>query len=139
MSECGPDAITKTKKAYREKFGDQIDQFGERRGLVLEKMVLKDNENGERLEVNMRPPPTYENLDPQQRIQVENVLSWKDRARIADEDYARLRNVADVPCSTHVKAKEEELNCQIGKISTVIAFSLCLIKHNLSVGQLVSP
>ena len=35
LSECGPDAVTKTKQAYRKQWGDKIDKFGEKRGLVL--------------------------------------------------------------------------------------------------------
>ena len=70
LSECGPDAVNKTKQAYKKQWGEKIDKFGEKRGLVLEKMVLKDAENGERLEVNMKTPPTYEELDPQQRKQL---------------------------------------------------------------------
>ena len=119
LSECGPDAVNKTKQAYKKQWGEKIDKFGEKRGLVLEKMVLKDSENGERLEVNMKTQPKYEELDPHQRKQLENMSRWKDKERVADKAYASLGNIADVPCASHVKAHEKELNSQIGNITTV--------------------
>ena len=88
LSECGPDAVTKTKQAYRQRFGEPIDKFGENRRLTLDKMVLKDKENGQRLEINMSTPPTYETLDPYQEKQLKEVSRWKDRCRLNDDDYA---------------------------------------------------
>ena len=119
LADCSADSVTRTKQAYRHKFGESIDKFGANRGLVLKKMVLKDNEGGQDLEINMAKSSTYANLNEEQRENVVKASCWKDRERVSDKSYARLKKVTEMPAASHVKAHEREMNQKIGSIVTV--------------------
>ena len=121
LSECGPDAITKTRHAYREKYKEDVNNYGQNRGLTLDKLVLKNTENGEPFVVNMEKPPTYENLDEYGKKLVEEHSRWKDGEVVSDRSYAKLRKVADVPAASHVKCFEKETNQKIGNATMVIS------------------
>ena len=119
LSECGPDAITKTRRAYREKYGEDVNKYGQNRGLTLDRMILKNTENGEPFVVNMEKPPTYENLDVHGKKKVEEASRWKDGEIVSDRSYAKLRRVSDVPAASHVKSFEKETNEKIGNATMV--------------------
>ena len=44
VNEIGPGALKKTKSAYKKRFVEEINKFGENRGLIDEKLVLRDKD-----------------------------------------------------------------------------------------------
>jgi outer membrane murein-binding lipoprotein Lpp len=117
----GPDAITKTKSAYKKKFVEDVNNYGETRGLVVDKIILRDKDgvSDERLEINAERANTFQNLTPGERKAVQKASRWKDRHRISDKCYSELAKVASLPKASHVKQHEGELNQQIGQIHQV--------------------
>ena len=49
--ELGPDAVNKTKAAYKDAFFQDINTYGEKRGLEAESLILRDKETGKQLQV----------------------------------------------------------------------------------------
>ena len=118
FADLGVDAVNKTKAAYKQKIFDDVNSFGKNRGLVVDKLVLRD-ENGRTLEVNQSRANTYENLNDEERKRVTKASAWKDQKRISDAVYSSLCNVGQFPAATHVKAYEAEVDSEIGVITPV--------------------
>ena len=119
IHELCPGAVKLTKSAYKKRFVEEINKFGETRGLVVEKLILRD-EAGEPLVINSERANTYENLTPAERKKVERASFWKDSSRISDRVYAAAVKDANLPPSSHVKAHEKVLNAEVGEIHQVI-------------------
>lgn len=120
IHEVGPGAVKKTKAAYKKRFVEEVNKYGETRGLVLDKMILRD-ENGEIMVVNSVRPNTFENLTPAERRRVERASFLKDANRISDRVYAAAVKESSLPPSSHVKQHEKELNKEVGEIYQVHA------------------
>ena len=116
--DLAPSTIKKTRSAIKEKFAEPINNFASNRGLHLEKLILQDGE-GERLEVQVTPEPTYDNLSRGDKRRVELASRWKDVNRIPDRVYAAAKNVSYLPPASHVKRFEKELNNQLPVIHQV--------------------
>ena len=116
--DLAPSTIKKTRSAIKEKFAEPINNFASNRGLHLEKLILQDGE-GERLEVQVTPEPTYDNLSKGDKRRVELASRWKDVNRIADRVYAAAMIVSYLPPASHVKRFEQELNNQLPVIHQV--------------------
>ena len=126
----GQDAKDKTKAAYKEHVVDEVNNFGKNRGLVVEKLVLRDEE-GYQVEVNACKANTYENLNAAEKKRVEIASRWKDRTRNSDRAYSSLSKVGTFPAASHVKSYEQELNGQVGKILPVKSQFLTILPFNL--------
>ena len=113
------EAVKKTRTAYRETFVDQVNQYGEKRGLVVEKLVLRDKDSGKQLEVNAERPRTYDELNDDERNRVKMASRWKDQHRVSDRGQSTLGHVGKMPAASHVKQYEKKLNQEIGEIHTV--------------------
>ena len=72
LVDLGPDAVARTKASYREKVANEINSFGENRGLVVQSLILRDEE-GRQLEVNAEKPNTYATLNP---LKVLTIAEW---------------------------------------------------------------
>ena len=118
LSELGRSQITATKKAYREKFREQIDTFGSNRRLVMESLTLRDGD-GERLVVNAEPPRMYKDLLPAEKKRVARTSQWKDLNRVGDRVYSSIPSDGSLPPATHVKSYETELNESLPPIHEV--------------------
>ena len=101
IHNIGPGAVKKTKAAYKKRFVEEVNTFGETRGLVLDKMILRD-ENGEPMMVNSVRPNTFENLTPVERKRVERASFLKDANRVSDRVYASVVKESSLPPSSHV-------------------------------------
>ena len=118
LSEMGKGGAEKTRASYRERLVDEINHYGEARGLCLETLVLRD-EDGRQLNVNAEKPRTYAELKPEEKRRVANASSWKDANRIPDKVYSALNKVGKFPAASHVKAHETELNKECSQIHVV--------------------
>ena len=120
QNELKPAAVKQTKRAYREKFTETINQFGANRGLELEQLVLKDSD-GERVVVNAQPPNTFENLNQGERKRLARASRWKDLNRLGYRVYASAGKVAELPPASHIKQHEQMLNAGLDPIHQVTA------------------
>lgn len=128
LKDMGKGGAERTKASYRERLVDEINHFGEARGLVLETVTLRDND-GRQLKVNAEKPRTYAELNPEERRRVENASSWKDKNRVADKVYSALNKVGQFPAASHVKAHEKELNKECAQIHVVsLQFNFALLQ-----------
>ena len=118
FGELAPSTIKKTRFAIKEKFTGPINSYASNRGLRLEKLILQDGD-GERLEVQVEPQHTYDNLSKAEKRRVELASRWKDLNRIPDRVYAAAKNVSHLPPASHVKKYEQELNQQLPEIHQV--------------------
>ena len=118
LKDMGKGGAEKTKASYRERLVNEINNYGEARGLCLETLVLRD-EDGHQLKVNAEKPRTFAELKPEERRRVENASSWKDSNRIPDKVYSALNKVGQFPAASHVKAHEKELNKECSEIHVV--------------------
>ena len=109
LCDLGRTQVTATKKAYREKYREDINTFGSNRGLVTESLTLRDTD-GERLVVNAEPHWKYEDLLPAEKKRVVRTSQWRDLNRIADRVYSSIPNDGCLPAAAHVKSYEKELN-----------------------------
>ena len=125
FSELGSDAISLTRASYRETFVDPVNRYGENRGLVVDKIVLRDKDSGKQLEVNAEKPNTYETLNDDERRRVKLASRWKDKERVSDRGQSKLSHVGDLPAASHVKAFEKELNAKLGEIQIVSCRYYC--------------
>ena len=118
IGELCAGAVKKTKAAYKKRFVDEVNKFGETRELTLDKMILKDKD-GETLVVNAEPHRTFENLTPAEKKRVERASFLKDKNRVSDKVYASVVKESSLPPSSHVKQHEKQLNKEVGEIFQV--------------------
>ena len=128
FAELGKDAISKTRTSYQETFVDPINQYGERRGMVVEKIVLREKESGQQLEVNAEKAHKYGELNEDERQRVKIASRWKDKERISDRGQSSLSHVGTLPAASHVKAYEKELNAKLGEIQSVCCCCCCYFR-----------
>ena len=119
ISELGRDGVKKTKAAYKERFKDGINAFGQNRGLQLEQIILRDDD-GERMIVNGERPHTFSNLTKGEKRRVDRTLRWKDLHRISDQTYASIKKTNGLPAASHIKQQERQLNERVSKIHQVL-------------------
>ena len=119
LGKLGPDAISKTRTSYRETFVEQVNNFGEKRGLEVEKIILREKESGQQLEVNAEKPHRYDELNDDERRRVKLASRWKDKERMSDRGQSTLSHCGRLPPAKHVKAFERELNAKLGEIQSV--------------------
>ena len=129
IHDVGPGAVKQTKAAYKKRFVEEINQFGETRGLVMEKLILRDAD-GENYVVNSQRPNTFENLTPAEKKRVERASFLKDSARMSDKVYAAAVKDASLPPSSHVKAHEKILNAEVGPIHQVLINAIIILNPN---------
>ena len=119
FSELGPDAISKTRSSYREAFVNRVNHYGENRNLVVERLVLREKDSGEQLEINAERPRTFENLNEDEKRRLHLAGWWKDKERMSDKGQSALNHIGTMPAASHIKSYEQELNAKLGEIQMV--------------------
>ena len=117
ISDLSASGIRQTKAAFKERFKDGINSYGENRGLQLEQLILQ-NDDGERLVVNGERPRTFENLTKGEKKRVDRVLRWKDLHRIPDKSYPPAK-ASGLPPASHIKQQEKLVNEKLGEVHQV--------------------
>ena len=121
FTDLSDDAVKKTRTSYKETFVDKMNQYGENRGLVVEKLVLRDEASGKQLHVNAEKHRTFEQLTEDERRRVAKASQWKDLNRVSDRSQSTLGNLGSLPPASHVKQHEKHLNDQLEEILTVLS------------------
>ena len=136
VSDLSASSITQTKAAYKDRFKDGINSFGQNRGLQLEQLILQ-NEDGERVVVNAERPRTFENLTKGEKKRVDRVLRWKDLHRIPDKSYPPAKS-SGLPPASHIKQQEKLVDEKLAEIHQVRFRLRCRISiKDLSIRQAI--